>query len=129
MGCSNSKEEFLIEENKELKAQLDSILNLHETLENRVILLPRSNFLKLGEEYEAELFMTTFQKEHPPYAEVYFSQGNNTDTITPFTTEGGRVNFRFTPTDTGHYRLYGNFRQELLGKTTEMKIPIDFIVQ
>lgn len=129
IGCNNSKLDLLVEENNDLKAQLDSILELHETLENRVVLLPRSNTLQLGEEYEAELFMTTSQKENPAYAEFYIEFENNIDTIKATSSDVGQAYIKFTPSDTGHFNFLGLFRQELLGKTTEMKIPIEFTVQ
>lgn len=125
ISCSSNLEEIerLKAENQQLKSQVEGMLLTSDNFEERIIVVPKSNEITIGEEYEAAVFITFIEKNKPSRLTLY-----SKDTLT-FNSKEVIPTINFKPQDTGHYVLRGTLYQEILGKQYEWDYWAEFDVK
>ncbi len=127
-SCSpdNSELQILREENAILKEKLAAFQLETKRFQASAFLSPKTNKLKLGEEYEAVIVLNLIDKKNPVTISLFDSLAN--DTLI-FKNDEYITQIKFTPKDTGHYELNGNLNQTLLGETYDIPLLAEFDVK
>jgi len=123
LSCSDQQPTIddLTTENLILKEQLDSLKQVYEGVDVRLLFLPEKNNLTPGDTFRADLLLCAYQPVFEPVAKFYDKESNDTIYANSL---GGYARISFVPKDTGQFEYRGDFTQRFMG--VEQEFPYYF---
>jgi hypothetical protein len=132
-SCSNHQLELekLAAENDSLTSAINQVTSSQKKLQMQVGLMPMSNKIQLGEEYEAVVFFIVSDKTQPTELTLFDAVGKQklNDTLV-FNSEPNEIpTIKYLPKDTGKFELRGYLKGTVLDEQYELFYAADFEVK
>lgn len=121
----------LHQENEHLRDTIKMMRQQLKKVNAMVVVMPKANHLKLGDDYEANVFLVPYEKGQIATSTAYIKTAKpaKSDTLKFSGKNSDLPYLKFHPSDTGTYILRGDFHETFLGKSyNDMVYQMEFDV-